>query len=194
MRKTAPTVKAMFAMTAIMLAALSVMAQDGGKASPAPRAAVKTEVKGKAGARKSSAVAVKRGDRLEFVMGKERMMSYTQRAFDSLGEKAVVKDISIRPFEKVNYLAIQLERQGTLFLALQPTGGGIQGMFDVSEDKYLYCASEGCTSCYLTRAGGPVRCECDIPLNTGPSTGCKLMPRLYVNKLVIKIHDIIAAE
>lgn len=113
-----------------------------------------------------------------------------QRALDSEEERAIVEDISVQSFEKVSFLAIRLEKQGTLYLQLEPSGGGIQAIFNVGEEKYLYCASEGCGLCTLDMygPGGPT-CNCGgVPPNAGAANGCRLKPKLYVNKLVLRFN------
>jgi len=135
---------------------------------------------------KAAVVAVKRKGRIELVGDKKRLIGAMQEALNSGKEPGMVSDISIRSFENVSYLSILIEKQGTLFLELEPSGGGIQGKFYVGEAKYLYCESAGCNTCDLvmTGPGGP-HCEC---YGVATSYLCKLKPRLYVNKLVPKFN------
>lgn len=181
-------VAVIFAMSALLLLAGSVTAQDLSRAEAASRAEAKA-TRGKA-----AVIAVTKDNRVEFSIDKERLLRSVRGVFEKTKERAVVTDINLRPFEKDYYLAVQLERQGTLFLHLEPVGGGIQGIFVVGDDKYLYCAYEGCTSCFLDRSSGPVVCTCDTTINQGPSSGCKLKPRLYVNLVLAELNDTLLAE
>ena len=187
MRKT-KLVAITIAMSAVLLLAGSVTAQELNRAEARDRGAAKA-ARGKA-----AVVAIKKDDRVEFATDKERLLGYVRKVFENTKERAVVTDISLRSFEKEYYFVVQLERQGTLFLQLVPTGGGIQGIFYLEKDKYLYCAYEGCTSCFLDRSNGPVVCTCDVTINQGPSSGCKLKPRLYVNLVIAEMNELLLAE
>lgn len=121
---------------------------------------------------------------------KDKVIGAMQRALDSGVERAIVEDINIQSFEKVSFLAIRLKKQGTLYLQLEPSGGGIQAIFYVGEEKYLYCASEGCGLCTLNMnaPGGPT-CDCGgVTPIAGAANGCRLKPKLYVNKLVLQFN------
>jgi hypothetical protein len=176
------------AISALLLLAVSASAQVIGKAEAGERAGTKSA------RAKAAVVAVKKDDRVEFATDKARLLAYVQKVFKNTKERGVVTDISLRSFEKEQYLAVKLKEQGTLFLHLEPTGSGIQGIFVVGYDKYLYCAYEGCTSCFLDRSQGNVVCSCDTTINQGPSSGCKLKPRLYVNLVIAELNDLLLAE
>ncbi|MBD0369802.1 MAG: hypothetical protein ICV60_03040 [Pyrinomonadaceae bacterium] len=145
---------------------------------------------------RAAVVAIKRDDRLQLAGEKERLIAAMQTALNSTREGGVVTDIKILSFEKASYLAVLIEKQGTLYLPLEPSGDGFAGIYYVGDEKYLYCASGGCSSCKLVMTGqnvltgqtGP-RCECDAVTNQGPTTKCELRPRLYVNKLVASFND-----
>jgi hypothetical protein len=177
------TLSVLFAFTVLLIVASSAMAQTSRNAMEGRRLTTKAAV-----------VAIKRGDKLQLAGEKDRLIGAVQKALDSVKEGGAVRDISIRSFEKVNYLAVLIEKQGTLFLQLEPSGGGIQGLY-LLEEKYLYCASGGCTACDLFMTGpvtangpGGPHCECDKTINHGPNSVCQLKPRLYVNKLVQQIN------
>jgi hypothetical protein len=179
------SLSALFAFAVLVVAAATSMAQTSGNRAQARRNTAKAVM-----------VAIKREDKLQLVGAKDRLIGAMQKALNSEKEGGVVRDISIRSFEKVNYLAVLIEKQGTLFLQLEPSGGGIRGKFYLGEAKYLYCASAGCTACELFMTGpvtansqGGPHCECDSVQNQGPSSGCKLMPRLYVNKLILRFNE-----
>ena len=141
--------------------------------------------------RKAAVVAVKKEGRMQLAGDKKKVIGAMQRALDSGEERAAVQDISIQSFEKVSFLAVRIEKQGTLYLRLETSGGGIQGIFYVGEEKYLYCASEGCGLCTLDMngPGGPT-CNCGgIPPTGGAPNGCRLKPRLYVSKLVADFNS-----
>lgn len=176
------TLSAMFAFTVLHIAASSAMAQTS-----------RNIMEGRRPTTKAAVVAIKREDKLQFAGEKGRLIGAIQKALDTVEQRGVVRDISIRSFEKVNYLAVLIEKQGTLFLQLEPSGGGIQGLYRL-EEKYLYCASGGCTHCDLIMTGpvttnslGGPHCECDKATNQGPTSACQLKPRLYVTKLIFQI-------
>lgn len=179
------SVSAILAFTVLVIAASSVMGQTS-----------RNTARGRRIIAKAAVVAIVREDKVQLVGEKDRLIRAIQKALDSTKERGVVRDISIRSFEELNYLAVLIEEQGTLFLQLEPSGGGIKGKFYVGEEKYLYCASAGCTACNLFMVGpvtangpGGPHCECDNDINQGPSSGCKLMPRLYVNLLVPRFNE-----
>lgn len=134
---------------------------------------------------KAAVVAVKREGRMQLAGDRLRVIDAMQRALNNGKEPGVVRDISILSFEKASYLSIQIEKQGTLYLQLLPSVGGIQEIFHTGDLNSLYC-SGGCTACSLvpsslSQGAGP-RCEC-AEENQGPSTNCKLYPRRDVRQL-----------
>lgn len=199
MTRTLKSLSALFVAMFLTMAASSAIAQTSTK--PATGQLVTSDSKSSAGSTsalsneslaypdpKAAVVAVKREGRMQLAGDKDKVIGAMQRALDSRKERAVVQDISIQSFEKVSFLAIRLEKQGTLYLQLEPSDGGIQAKFDVSKEKYLYCASDGCGLCTLDMygPGGPT-CNCGgIPPNAGAPNGCRLKPKLYVNKLVLQ--------
>jgi hypothetical protein len=173
------SLSAFCAVTVLVIAASSALAQTSRNLTEGRRLTTKAAV-----------VAIKREGHLQLAGDKERLIGAMQKALNSIEEGAVVRDINIRSFEKISYLAVLIEKQGTLFLQLEPSDGNVQGIYRL-EEKYLYCASGGCTMCDLVMTGpvtvnslGGPHCECDKALNQGPTSGCQLKPRLYVSKLV----------
>lgn len=144
---------------------------------------------------KAAVVAIRREGALQLVGGREKIIRAMQTALNSTKERGVVSDVKIVSFEKASYLAVVIERQGTLFLPLEPTGGSPAGLY-LLEEKYLYCASSGCSKCKLVMTGtnpltgqsGP-RCECDAMLNQGPTSECSLRPKLYVSMVVASFNQ-----
>jgi hypothetical protein len=185
MSRNLKPLSALFAFAVLVIAGPSSMAQTSRSTTQGRRITAKAAV-----------VAIKREDKLQLVGEKDRLIRAMQKALNGVKEGVVVTDISIRSFEKVNYLAVLIEREGTLFLQLEPSDGGIAGIYYVGDEKYLYCASAGCTACDLVMTGpvtvnglGGPHCECDNDINQGPSSGCKLMPRLYVNLAVRDFNE-----
>lgn len=138
---------------------------------------------------KAAVVAIKREDRLQLAGEKERLINAAQNALNSLKERGVVKDVRIRSFERGSYLAVLIEKRGTLFLPLEPSGGGVSGKYNLGNANYLYCASAGCTACELVMTGmnGPY-CSCDPALNQGPTGGCEMKPVLYAHMFVAALN------
>jgi hypothetical protein len=108
----------------------------------------------------------------------EKVIEAMQRALNNESEPGKVADIRVLSFEKMNYLAVRLVKQGTLYLQLEPSGGGIQGIYHVGDLNSLYCAG-GCTACTLVSGslsdGSGPHCAC-AEENQGPLTDCKLQP------------------
>ena len=139
---------------------------------------------------KAAVVAVKREGRVQLVGGKEKLIGAMQRALNSGKEPGEVRDIGVLSFEKLNYLAIRIEKQGTLYLQLEPSDGGIQEIFHIGDLNSLYC-NGGCSTCNLIPASlsqgtGP-ECSC-APGNQGLSTDCKLYPRRDVRQLAQQVN------
>jgi hypothetical protein len=196
MSRTLKSLSALFVVIFFTMAASSAMAQPSTK--PASGEPVTSKAKASAGLTrdlsnetlvyqgpKAAVVAVKREGRMQLAGDKARVIQAMQRALNNGKEPGVVRDISILPFEKASYLSIQIEKQGTLYLQLQPSGGGIQEIFTIGDLNSLYC-SGGCTACSLVPAslsqGAGPRCEC-AEENQGPSTDCQLYPRRDVRQL-----------
>lgn len=105
--------KAVFAMMTILMVSIGVTAQD-------------RKIKG--AKEKPVIVVLNKDNKLEFAIEKSRLMKAMQQAFKKVGENEVVRDIDVRTFEKVNYLAVGLEDRkygaSTLFIQLEPVGEG----------------------------------------------------------------------
>lgn len=165
MKKSAPIIKAMFAMTAILLAAVSVLAQ-GTKT----KAAAATADKRAASTRSSSAVvAVGKEGRLDFVKDKALVLKSMQRAFEKVKEREIVKDVNVRNIYKVNYLVVNLEGQkkdaSMLFLPLVP----------VSEGSAYHTIGPHVVTCVNVSGCGLYNCITIQPgnMNSSPSPICQ---------------------
>jgi hypothetical protein len=130
-------------------------------------------------------VAVRREGRVRLAGDKGKVVEAMQRALNNEKEPGVVRDIGILSLEKANYLVVRIEKQGTLYLQLEPSNGGIQGIFHIGDLNSLYC-SGGCGACKvvpssLSQGTGP-QCSC-AEENQEPLSDCKLYPRRNVSQL-----------
>ncbi len=145
---------------------------------------------------KTALIAVNRAGRLQLAGDRERFMAAMQKALYNRKEPGVVTDISILSFPKISYLAVRIERQGSLYLPIDPSNGGIQGIFAVNDLNSLYC-SGGCSACSLvpssiSQGTGPT-CAC-AEENQSPLSDCKLYPKRNVLQLAQQFNgELLAA-
>ena len=191
MFKKFDSVSAILSFTVLVVTAASATAQPSKtttqQALPSSRAVLPREVFVHP---KAAVVAVKREGRVQLAGDKRRVTEAMQRALNNGKEPGVVRDIRILSVQKANYLAVQIEKQGTLYLQLQPSNGGIQGIFHVGDLNSLYC-SGGCSACALvpsslSQGTGP-QCSC-AEENQAPLTDCKLYPRRNVSQLAAQFN------
>jgi hypothetical protein len=138
-------------------------------------------------------VAVKWDGKVQLARTKDRIIEGVQKAFNSDKEGGRITNVEIKSFEKANYLAISIEDQGTLYLQLVPSGGGIQEIFHVGDLNSLYCS--GCKTCNLVPASlsqntGP-RCECAKDQADPDPVGsdCALHPKRAMLQLAQRVND-----
>jgi hypothetical protein len=196
MFKKLDSVSALLSFTVLVVTATSVMSQPSKtptqRALPGSIPVLSREI---LISPKAAVVAVKREGRVQLAGDKQKVTEAMQRALNNGKEPGVVRDIRILSLQKANYLALQIEKQGTLYLQLQPSNGGVQGIFYVGDLNSLYC-SGGCGACKvvpssLSQGTGP-QCSC-AEENQAPLTDCKLYPRRNVGQLVAQFnHELLA--
>lgn len=128
---------------------------------------------------RSVVVAVRWDGKVQLAGSKERTLTAVQRALTQSEQPGVIRDINVLSFERANYLAVQIEKQGTLYLQLVPSGSGPQEIFHIGDTNYLYC-SGGCSACSVVpssiSAGTGPTCACGEE-NQAPVSDCQLHPR-----------------
>lgn len=125
---------------------------------------------------RTAVVARGEGGRLELVKEKSVFVRSMQRAFNKVGERATVRDVSVRTFEKVNFLAVKTEggrrEVTTLFIQLETVGGSGPAAFHHTGPHVVTCVVNqgGCAApddeCVVlpggaggnTMPGGECRC------------------------------------
>lgn len=182
-----------------MLAMLAILLVAGGAMAQGARGNVIKGTSARGG--KAAVVAVKRGDRVEFAADKERMMGYIQKAVTQTNRGDVVKDIYIQTLEKSSYLAVRIEKQGTVFLGLTPSDGGIKGKFVIGPDIVRCVGDCGCHLAWQQIGTNPqaqLVCACGAnenapnePQGGGP---CHMEAVNKYAQLATKIDVVLAVE
>ncbi|HEV2913482.1 MAG TPA: hypothetical protein VGX92_09385 [Pyrinomonadaceae bacterium] len=152
--------KAVFAMMTILMVSIGVTAQV-------------RQIKG--AKEKPVIVVLNKDNKLEFAMEKPRLMEAMQQAFKKVDENEVVRDIDIRTFEKVNYLAVGLEDRkygaSTLFIQLEPVGEGT-ARYSTGPHVVTCVQVKGC-------AGNCVVVPPNTAVNPMPSPACRCWSAQY---------------
>jgi hypothetical protein len=176
--KTSTLVKVAAASVAMLLIAVGVMAQGargkgGRKGVGRPRAAI---------------IAVGKENRLEFAGDKAKVMRAMQQSFKKVRERAVVTDMELRLFGKLNYLAVHLEGPrkilSTLFFELAPNTEGTA--YHTNGPHVVTCVvDQGCTkTCVLVPETNTNLPDCYCPASGG-DPGCNFkINKLYIGELV----------
>jgi hypothetical protein len=187
MRKSTLT-RTLLAGVTVLLVAAGVMAQ-GTRSKGLPESSGKS---------RAAIIAVGKENKLEFAGDKAKVMRAMQQAFEKVKEREVVKEMSLRLFGKLNYLAVSLEGQGdtysTLFFELASNNEGTA--FHTNGPHVVTCVKEkGCSqTCVLVPTTSTNLADCYCPTSTDKHSCNFKINKTYLPSLITNFNELLLAD